>query len=94
MFAEMGLVPKNVMELGSVEVIKRFVAIDLGVSIVPELAVEKNMKDGQLHAMRLSWLPARHVGVIQRKNAYVSPASRVFLKLLKNYLPDMLFAPL
>ncbi len=41
MFAEMGLVPKNVMELGSVEVIKRFVAIDLGVSIVPELAVKK-----------------------------------------------------
>ena len=94
MFAEMDLVPKNVMELGSVEAIKQFVAIDLGVSIVPELALEREVKDGQLHAMRLSWLPARHVGVIQRKNAYVSPASRMFLKLLKNYLPDMLFAPL
>lgn len=81
------------MELGSIEVIKRMVGIGLGVSVVPGFAVREELRAGALKAARLPWLPARTVGLIQRRNGYLPPAGLMFLRLLKNHIPLVLLSP-
>jgi DNA-binding transcriptional LysR family regulator len=94
MLARAGLIPKVVMELGSVEVIKRYVEVDLGVSIIPGFTAEAEIRAGRLHAIRLDWLPSRAVGVVRRRKGYLSPAAQMFLKLLKNHVPEVWLSPL
>lgn len=93
MLAKTGVMPERVLELGSVEVIKRFAALKLGVSIIPAYTVETEMKAGQLYAIRLPWLPTRSVGVVQRRGRFLSPAGQMFLKLLKNHVPNVWLCP-
>jgi DNA-binding transcriptional LysR family regulator len=85
-FEEAGLVPRVVMELGSFEVIKRYVEIGLGVSVVPGLAAEAEIEAGRLHAERPDWLPDCFVGTIHRRKGYLSPAASAFLDLLDRYV--------
>lgn len=87
LLAKADLVLNTIMELGSIEVIKRFVEIDLGVSIIPKFTAEQELKAGRLHAIHLDWLPPRFVGLIQRRNGYLSPAAQMFLELLKQHAP-------
>jgi DNA-binding transcriptional LysR family regulator len=73
------------MELSSVEVIKRFVRIDAGISIVPEVAVQEEVANGQLVSLRICEYrdnPPIHMGVVYRKDRYLSSAARVFLERL------------
>ncbi|MBN1994514.1 MAG: LysR family transcriptional regulator [Anaerolineae bacterium] len=86
-FTQADLLPKVVMELGSIEVIKRYVEINLGVSIIPRFTAEAEISTGRLHALHLDWLPPHAVGLIQRRKGYFSPAARMFLDMLKSYLP-------
>lgn len=88
-----GLVPAAVIDVGSVEVVKRLVEINLGVAVVPGIAVAAELRAGQLRAYRLEWLPARAIGLVQRRNGYLAPASLLFLKLLKNHVPNVLLCP-
>ena len=88
MLAKSGLLPKTVMEVGSIEVIKRYVEIGLGVSIIPRFTAEQEIREGRLHAASLDWLPDRAVGVIQRRQGYLSSAARVFLDLLEQDVAD------
>ena len=94
MLIRAGLTPRSMMRLGNVEVIKRFVAINLGVSIIPGFTAEEEIKTGQLYAIRLPWLAPRSVGIVQRRKGYLSPAGHMFLKLLRNHVPDVLLCPL
>jgi DNA-binding transcriptional LysR family regulator len=87
MFAQADLIPRVVMELGSIEVIKQYVEIDLGVSIIPRFTAEVEIKEGRLYAVHLDWLPTHTVGVIQRRKGYLSPAARMFLEMLKDHIP-------
>jgi DNA-binding transcriptional LysR family regulator len=94
MLGRAGLIPKVVMELGSVEVIKRFVEIDLGVSIIPGFTAEAEIRAGRFHAIRLNWLPNQAVGVVQRRKGYLSPAAQMFLELLKHHVPEVWLSPI
>ena len=76
------------IDLGSIEVVKRYVEIDLGISIVPALAVTEEVRAGRLHAIRLAWLPTRGVGVVQRRQGYLSPAGQVFLDMLRWHIQN------
>jgi DNA-binding transcriptional LysR family regulator len=73
----------QVMDLGSIEVIKRYVEINLGISIVPKIAVQEEVRAGRLHAISVPWLPLRGIGVALRRGGYLSPASRMFISLLQ-----------
>lgn len=92
--AEQGLLPKMTMNVGSVELIKRLAEINLGVAIVPGIAIKDELKAKRLRAFRLNWLEPRPVGLIQRRNGYLSPASQFFLKLFKNRVPNVFLCPL
>ncbi|MBA3030295.1 MAG: LysR family transcriptional regulator [Desulfobacteraceae bacterium] len=80
---------KIAMELSSIEVIKNFVAVDAGISIVPEVAVQKEQKTGELHLLTLKDFQKgeeKKMGVIYRKNRYLSLAARKFLEELRESL--------
>lgn len=94
MMAKMGVLPAQVLDLRSVEVIKRFVALNLGVSIVPGYTIETELKAGSLRAVRLKWLPTRSVGLVRRRKSLLSPAGEIFLKLLRNHVPKVWLCPL
>lgn len=89
-----GVIPQATLQVDSLEVMKRFAAINLGVAVVPGVAIQAELKAKQLRAFRLNWLPPRAIGLLQRRNGYLSPASQLFLKLFKNHVPNVLLCPM
>ena len=76
---------KIIMELSSVEVIKRFVRIAAGISIVPDVAVREEVAAGQVVSLKINEYRDHtpvHMGVIYRKDRYLSSAAQVFLDRL------------
>lgn len=77
------------MELSSIEVIKNFVAVNAGISIVPEVAVQKEKTAGELKTLILRDFEKggkKKMGVIYKKNRYFSIAAKKFLEELKKNL--------
>jgi len=80
--------PVATMELGSVEVIKRLVSIDLGVAVVPHMAVTEEQNSRRLHVMELKPRgEARRLWAIHKKRPGLSPAADAMLQLLREHLP-------
>jgi DNA-binding transcriptional LysR family regulator len=76
------------MELSSIEVIKRFVRIDAGLSVVPEMAVQEEIEAGHLGAVEIvdmSRAPKQHMGVVYKRGRYLTLAARSFLDALRVY---------
>ena len=86
MFAAEGLQPHVIMELGSIEVIKRFVEIGLGVAVVPEVSVRDEVRSGRLAAIRVTGLPVRRVGMVRRDGGRLSRAAAAFMRFLETHL--------
>jgi DNA-binding transcriptional LysR family regulator len=73
-------VPFNVtLEVGGWEVIKRYVELDFGVSIVTGIC----LRDGdKLVAKNMSaYFPKRSYGTVMRRGKYLSPQARAFLEV-------------
>lgn len=86
-FQEVGLSPKITMELGSIEVIKKLVQLDFGVSIVPLIALHKELEHDLLRAIRIfRKAECRELGVIYPVKGISSLAARVFMEMLKGHL--------
>jgi DNA-binding transcriptional LysR family regulator len=84
-FRQADLPMQVAMNLSSVESIKRFVEIDLGVSIVPHVAVTEEERAGRLAALPIRGLPPREIGLIERKSKRRSAAATAFLQLLRDH---------
>lgn len=84
LFMDEGIQANVCMELGSIEVIKRFVEIGLGIAIVPEVSVREEIETGRLGVVRVEGMPVREVGIVSR--SHLSPAAKTFLDLLKEDL--------
>jgi DNA-binding transcriptional LysR family regulator len=71
------------LEVGGWEVIKQYVAMGLGISIVTGICIEDD--DRQRLAIRSlrEWFPPRSYGVVIRKGKYLSPQARTFVELVK-----------
>jgi len=74
------------MHLGNIEVIKRFVAIGLGLAIVPRVAVTDEVRAGQVVAVSIHGLPVREIGLVERIGKRRSAAAIAFLQLLRAYV--------
>ena len=72
----------NTTNLGSIEVIKRFEAIGLGLAIVPRVAVMDEVRTGQVVAAPVHGLPVREIGLVERLEKRRSAAT-AFLQLLR-----------
>ncbi len=82
-FLEAGMHPRIAMELGSIEVIKKYVEIDLGIAIVPEAAVQMELKAGSLTQLHVQGIPERQVGIVRRTGGHLSPSAEMFLSFLR-----------
>lgn len=85
-FRQADLPMQVAMNLSSVEIIKRFVEIDLGVSIVPYIAVTEEERAGRLAVIPIQGLPSREIGLIERKSKRRSAAATAFLRLLRDHV--------
>ena len=75
------------MELASIETIKKFVSIGMGISIVPKSYVSDEMERGTLRLVKVrNFKLIRKLGLIHRKNRYMSHASRAFLDVVEESL--------
>jgi DNA-binding transcriptional LysR family regulator len=82
-FSDGGVKLNVTMELASIESIKRFVSIGMGISIVPRLCIGKELEEGSLRAVAIRNARfQRQLGLIYSKGRYQSQAARAFLALV------------
>lgn len=79
-----GVTIKPIMELDSIETMKRGIEANVGLSVLPEIAVSQELKSGTLVARPFAEEEFhRAVGAIFRKGKVFSEPARRFLELLK-----------
>jgi DNA-binding transcriptional LysR family regulator len=83
--AEAGVAARVKMESDSVEAIKSFVAVGLGVSFLPAAAVEAEVAAGDMARAEIAGLPAlrRQTSVLHRFDRHLSAGARGFLAILQ-----------
>lgn len=82
-FNESGVKIKVTMELASIETIKRFVSIGMGISIAPRLCIAREVEEGSLRALTIHGARFnRKLGLIYNKNRSQSQAARAFLEIV------------
>ena len=64
LFSDVQLEPRVAMEMSSLEVLKRLVELDFGISVVPELSVRAEVAAKRLVALPLVGAPRRMVGLL------------------------------
>ncbi|TXI33006.1 MAG: LysR family transcriptional regulator [Ottowia sp.] len=75
------------LEVSGWDVIKQYVAMGMGVSIVPSICLVESDRD-RLGSRSLSdFFPSRSYGVVVRKGRVLSPQARAFIALIR---PDLL----
>ena len=71
------------LEVGGWEVIKQYVAMGMGISIVTAICLTE-ADHGRLVARSLArFFPARSYGVVMRRGKYLSPQARAFVDLIQ-----------
>ena len=74
------------VELPSLEAIKRFVAMDNGVALVPGLTVQQELASGDLVRIRVKELQVeRKLRLVYRRQASLSHAALAFLQVVEEY---------
>ncbi|MDZ7749945.1 MAG: LysR family transcriptional regulator [Halofilum sp. (in: g-proteobacteria)] len=79
-FHQHGLAYEVVLEAGGWEVIKRFVELGLGVSIVTSICLRGDEELARIPVGR--WFPHRTYGAVIRKGRVLTPQARAFLDML------------
>ena len=73
----------KILAAHTIETIKRFVSIGMGISIVPRLCIAKEIEEGSLKALSIRDARfQRKLGLIYNKDRYQSQAARAFLALI------------
>jgi len=86
---EQGIVPSNIMELWSIEAIKRSVMSGLGISYLPLMTVQNEVKEGKLNIIPCeAGLNQIYSQVIYHKNKWVSPALASFIDMSLKHAKD------
>ena len=85
-FRQEGLELQVEMNLGGIEIIKRYVKIGLGIALVPEVAVEEEVAAGKLHAVQVNGLAKRKIGLVEHRGRRRSQATEAFLDLLREFV--------
>ena len=84
---EAGVRPGPVLEFGSIEAIKKCVIQQLGITLLPRMAVEEELSRGEL--TDLQWQGPdfdTNIQVVYHKDKWISPALSAFLKLSREML--------
>ncbi|HTZ17682.1 MAG TPA: LysR family transcriptional regulator [Dissulfurispiraceae bacterium] len=82
-FSRKGLAPNIAMEVAYLETVKSLVRTGLGISVLPDKAVEMEVKSGVLVKSRVAEaIFSRELGVVYLKGKFLSRPVREFLKML------------
>lgn len=84
-FRQYNLTLKCGMEAGGWEVIKKYVEMGMGLSIVTDVCLT-----GNEHLVRFSleaYFPKRTYGIVLRRGKYLSPQAAMFLEMLRDHYP-------
>jgi DNA-binding transcriptional LysR family regulator len=74
------------LEVGGWEVIKQYVAMGMGISIVTAICLTEADRERLAARSLADYFPARSYGVVVRKGKYLSPQARAFTELIQ---PDL-----
>ncbi|OJE49775.1 LysR family transcriptional regulator [Bacillus proteolyticus] len=81
-----GLLPKRIMEFNILETILNSVALGLGITLVPQSAVQHLSKAGKVHCHAI---PEKYGSIstvfIRRKDSYMTNSMRSFLKTIEGH---------
>ncbi len=81
-FGQHHLVPRVDLQAGGWEVIKKYVGLGLGISIVTAICLTA---DDNLHVRSLSqYFPERTYGVVSRRGKFLSPQARRFIEVMES----------
>lgn len=83
-FAGSGLTIAPVMQLGSIEAIKRMVCAGLGYSIVPRMAVKEDADREGLCVMSLTPVLQRQLAVVMRQDKILSKGIAGIIRIVQN----------
>jgi len=83
---EKGIVLDGIMELGSIEAIKRSVVSDLGIAYLPRYVVEDELANGTLKELKTGITDEITTICSYHKNKWITPAMELFVRLLKENL--------
>ena len=90
-FANRSLEPRVSLELASVEAIKEFVAVGLGVSLISRSFAAQEAINGTLRLIPLEGLKlVRELGLIYHRDKCICPVMEAFLKLVHELCPRLL----
>jgi DNA-binding transcriptional LysR family regulator len=84
MLAEEKVSPGVILSLNSIEAIKQCVLQGIGVTLIPEMAVRKELAAGDI--LLLPWLDQEletSILMIRHKDKWVSPALQVFMEQVR-----------
>lgn len=81
-FAQQGFRYEVKLEVGGWEVIKKYVELGMGISIVMSLCIQGNEKLAVMPIKK--YFPTRTYGIVLRKGKYLSPQSKGFIDDLLN----------
>ncbi|HXK55406.1 MAG TPA: LysR family transcriptional regulator substrate-binding protein, partial [Gammaproteobacteria bacterium] len=84
-FRQHDLTLKCGMEAGGWEVIKKYVEMGMGLSIVTDVCLT-----GKEHLVKFSlekYFPKRTYGIVLRRGKYLSPQAAMFLEILHDHYP-------
>ena len=84
LFRDLGVVPQQQMQMDSIEATKKMVESNLGIALLPEVSVEREIRLGTLHKVHIeSAEPVqREIAVMYRRNKPQSGPMAAFLDLL------------
>lgn len=84
-----GAAPSIAMELGSIEIIKRFVEIGFGVALVPQVSVAAEAAEGRLAAVAARGVPRRSIGLVRHRGRPASQAAAALMELIRGELAGL-----
>jgi DNA-binding transcriptional LysR family regulator len=84
LFRDLGVVPQQQMQLDSIEATKKMVEANLGIALLPEVSVEREIRLGTLHKVHIEAAEPveRDIAVMYRRNKPQSGPMSAFLDLL------------
>ncbi|MBN1868489.1 LysR family transcriptional regulator [Candidatus Sumerlaeota bacterium] len=86
---ESGGAPRIAMELGAIELVKRLVERDFGVSIVPAISIRDEIREKRLKSLRVfDRGECRALGLIYPARGALSLPAQEFVRVLKALLPQ------
>lgn len=85
MLTEEKVVPGSILALNSIEAIKHCVRRGIGVTLIPEMAIKRELAAGEL--VRLPWVENEMetaILMIRHKDKWIPPALRMFMDLVRD----------